>query len=138
MKAIRNHGPQDCRLEEVPIPSMGPEDVLIRVRACGICATNLEIFDGTMYFLTHGLARTPFTPGHEWSEEVVEFGRNVSGFDVGDTVCGECSVGCRQCMYCKRGRYNLCPDRTETGILNRDGGFAEYISFPFHYLHRCK
>ena len=137
MKSIRYYGPRDCRLEEIPIPSFGPDEVLIRVRACGICATDLEIYEGTMFFLTSGQARTPFTPGHEWSGEVVDFGANVSGFEVGDTVCGECSVGCRQCKYCQKGRYNLCPNRTETGILNRDGGFAEYIAFPHHYLHKC-
>ena len=56
---------------------------------------------------------------------------------AGDKVTGECSVGCRSCSYCLRGWYNQCPNRTETGVLNRDGGFAEYISFPKYFLHKC-
>ncbi len=137
MKAIRYYGPGDCRLEEIDTPEPGPEEVLVKVKAVGICATDVEIYDGVMFFFTSGRSRTPITPGHEWSGEVVSLGAEVTGFKPGDRVCGECSIGCRQCDFCKKGLYNLCPDRTETGILNRDGAFAEYIAFPFHYLHQC-
>lgn len=137
MKAIRLHGPKEVRLEEVSMPAVGPDDVLIRVRAACLCGTDLELYDGTMFYLTSGMTRLPLIPGHEWSGEVVEVGSNVREFAVGDAVTGECSVGCRSCSYCIRGWYNQCPFRTETGILNRDGGFAEYISFPKHFLHKC-
>lgn len=130
MLALRYHGPRDCRQEEVPVPAIGPDDVLIKVRAAGICGTDLEIYDGTMFYFTSGLSRTPITPGHEWSGEVVEVGRNVRRVTAGDRVTGECSVGCGHCDLCKRGWYNQCPNRTETGILNRDGGFAEYVAMP--------
>lgn len=137
MKAIRIHGPRDARLEELPTPTPGPDDVLVRVRACGICGTDVEFYDGVMFYLTSGMQKTPFIPGHEWSGEVVELGDNVSEFAVGDRVVGECSVGCQQCAFCCKGWYNQCPNRTETGVLNRDGGFAEYIAFPRHFLHKC-
>lgn len=130
MKAIRYHGPRDCRYENVPQPVPGPDDVLIRVRAAGLCATDLEVYDGIMFYFTAGLTRTPITPGHEWSGEVVEVGSSVTRFHVGDRVTGECSVGCGRCDLCKKGWYNQCTHRTETGLLNRDGGFAEYIVMP--------
>jgi L-iditol 2-dehydrogenase len=75
--------------------------------------------------------------GHEWSGEVIQLGANVAEFQVGDKVTGECSVGCRACEHCLRGWYNQCQFRTETGLLNRDGGFAEKIAFPRHFLHKC-
>jgi len=137
MKAIRVHGPKDLRYEDVDMPKVGPDDVLIRVRAAALCGTDLEVYDGTMFYLTSGMSSLPFTLGHEWAGEVVELGENVSEFEVGDRVTGECSVGCRECEYCIRGWYNQCQHRTETGLLNRDGGLAEHISFPKYFLHKC-
>lgn len=137
MKAIRVYGPRDVRYEEVPDPVPGPDEVLVRIEAVGLCATDVEVYDGTMFYLTSGLARVPFTPGHEWSGRVVACGRHVRGFVEGDQVVGECSVGCRSCSACLAGNYHLCRDRTETGLLNRDGGFAELIAFPYFFLHHC-
>jgi L-iditol 2-dehydrogenase len=137
MKAIRYYGPKDMRFEEVDLPLVGPDDVLVRVRAAGLCATDLEVYDGVMFYFTSGMTRMPLITGHEWSGEVVELGCHVSDFSIGDRVTGECSVGCLQCEYCVRGWYNQCPHRTETGLLNRDGGFAEYIAFPRTFLHKC-
>lgn len=137
MKAVRIHGPKDARYEDVPTPKVGPDDVLVKVRAAGLCGTDLEVYDGTMFYITSQMTELPFIPGHEWSGEVAELGSNVTEFDLGDRVTGECSVGCRSCSYCIRGWYNQCQHRTETGLLNRDGGCAEYISFPKYYLHEC-
>ncbi len=137
MKAIRVYGTRDIRFEEVDMPVVGPDDVLIRVRAAALCGTDLEVYDGTMFYITSGATTMPFIPGHEWSGEVIELGSNVSEFEIGDRVTGECSVGCRSCNNCLRGWYNQCQFRTETGLLNRDGGFAEYISFPKQFLHKC-
>jgi len=137
MKAIRYHGPRDVRLEDIAMPTVGPDDVLVKVRAAGLCGTDLEVYDGVMFYFTSGMTRVPITPGHEWAGEVVDMGKNVTGFRRGDRVTGECSVGCMRCSYCIRGWYNQCPHRTETGLLNREGGFAEYISFPQYFLHKC-
>ena len=137
MKAIRVYGTKDVRYEDVPMPHVADDDVLVKVKAAGLCGTDLEVYDGTMFYITSQMTELPFIPGHEWSGEVVELGSNVNEFEIGDRVTGECSVGCRSCSYCIRGWYNQCQHRTETGLLNRDGGFAEYISFPKYFLHKC-
>jgi len=137
MKAIRYHGPRDVRLEDLPMPAVGSDDVLVRVRAAGLCGTDLEVYDGVMFYFTSGMTRVPITPGHEWAGEVVDMGKDVTEFQSGDRVTGECSVGCLKCACCIRGWYNQCPHRTETGLLNREGAFAEYISFPRYFLHKC-
>lgn len=137
MKAIQVFAPHDVRYGEVAMAEPGPEEVLVRVRATGICRTDVEIVDGSMFYITAGLTTLPLIPGHEWSGEVVEIGRDVVGFGPGDLVTGECSVGCRACAWCRAGHYNHCPQRTETGILNRPGGFADYLAFPAHFLHHC-
>ena len=137
MKAIRVYGPKDVRYEDVPMPSLGPDDVLIRVRAAGLCGTDLEVYDGVMFYITTGMTKLPFIPGHEWSGEIVKTGSAVREFSRGDKVTGECTVSCRMCSYCMKGWYNQCPHRTETGLLNRDGAFAEFIAFPRSHLHKC-
>jgi L-iditol 2-dehydrogenase len=137
MKAIRVHGPRDARYEEIPVPDPREDEVLVRVRAAALCATDVEFYHGDMAYITQGLTTLPLTPGHEWSGEVVEVGSAVRRFAPGDRVAGECTIGCRECHYCIRGEYNQCPHRRETGLLNKNGGFAEYIRFPEHFLHRC-
>ena len=137
MKAIRVYGPGDLRYEDVDMPEVGPDDVLIKIKATGLCGTDLEVYDCSMVYIASGMSTLPLIPGHEWSGDVVELGSNVTEFSLGDRVTGECSVGCLTCPYCVRGWYNQCPNRTETGLLNRDGGFAEYIAFPKYFLHKC-
>ncbi len=137
MKAVRIHGRCQARYEDVPVPEVTPDDVLVRIRAVGICGTDLELYDGTMFYLSSGMCRLPMIPGHEWAGDVVEVGANVTEFQIGEKVTGECSVGCRTCVYCLKGWYSQCPNRTETGVLNRDGGFAQFISFPRFFLHKC-
>jgi threonine dehydrogenase-like Zn-dependent dehydrogenase len=136
MNAIRIHGPKDARYEEVPDPKPRSDHVLVKVKAVAICATDVELYDGVMFYITSGLTQYPFIPGHEWSGEVVEVGADVRGFAPGDAVVGECSIGCRSCSFCLSGRYHLCPDRSETGLLKQPGGMAEYISYPQFFLHK--
>lgn len=135
MKAIVISGPGKAELREMAPDPLGPDDVRIRLLATGICGTDVEIFDGTMPYFTSGMASYPVIPGHEWVGEVVEAGPAVTGFRPGDRVVGECSVGCMSCATCLAGDYHRCADRTETGILNRNGGFAEYLTFPSLFLH---
>ena len=136
MKAIRINGPGQFAIEDRPRPAPTSDEVLVRICATGICGTDVEILHGTMAYFTQGLAAYPVTPGHEWSGKVVELGANVEGFDIGDHVVGECSVGCGTCGRCRSGNYHRCANRTETGILGRDGGFSEFITFPAASLHR--
>lgn len=136
MKAFRIHGPRSARYEELADPSPGPDEAVVRVRAVAVCGTDLEIYQGTMFYFTTGLARYPITPGHEWSGEVLAVGESVRSVRPGDKVVGECTVACGRCEYCQKGWYNQCPARRETGILNLDGGYAERMVFPASFLHR--
>ena len=135
MRAVVVSGAQSFAVKQVERPVRKSKEALIRVLAGGICGTDIEILDGTMAYFTGGLASYPITPGHEWVGEIVEVSSG-SEFEIGDRVVGECSVGCGDCERCVRGRYHQCANRTETGIMNRDGGFAEFISFPERNLFK--
>jgi threonine dehydrogenase-like Zn-dependent dehydrogenase len=136
MKALRFHGPQDIRYEELPDRELGPDEALLAPRAVGICGTDLEIYEGTMFYFTAGMAGWPVIPGHEWSAEVLAIGKNVTNVKPGDKVVGECTVACGQCEMCRLGYYNECPNRRETGILHLNGAFADRMYYPSSFLHK--
>ena len=127
MKALRIHGPLEMRIEEMPIPPIGEGQVLVRVDTVGICATDIELFEGRMPYIRQGLTRLPLTPGHEWSGTVERLGEKVQNVKAGDRVVGDISLGCGQCLSCLRGAYHLCERRTELGVINADGAFAEFL-----------
>lgn len=108
---------------ELPVPSPGPSEVLIRVRACGVCRTDLHILDGE---LTE--AKLPLVPGHEVVGEVARPGTGVTRFEPGERV-GVPWLGATDgtCRFCRRGRENLCENPTFTGYTH-DGGYAEYCT----------
>ena len=83
MKALRIHGPLDMRMEEVPVPTLEEDQVLVRVKAVGICATDIELYDGRMPYIRQGLTRLPLTPGHEWSGTVERVGGSVRTVNAG-------------------------------------------------------
>lgn len=136
MKAVLISGPSRAAVTEIAPAALAPDEVRIKVLATGCCGTDVELFEGTMPYLTTGVASYPLIPGHEWVGEVCEIGSEVRGFEIGDRVVGECSCGCMRCERCHAGNYHRCAYRTETGILNRAGAFAEYINFPAMFLHR--
>lgn len=136
MKAVKIYGPSTIKIEEVPVKQPGEGEVLIKIKAVGLCGTDYELYTNDMVYLKNGLSKLPLIPGHEWSGVVEKTGQNVKKFSVGDKVSGECTVSCGKCCFCQKGSYNQCIDRTETGIMNRDGGFAEYITFPETHLHK--
>jgi 2-desacetyl-2-hydroxyethyl bacteriochlorophyllide A dehydrogenase len=136
MKAIQVIGPEMARLVELPLPEPVAGEVAIRVEAVGICGTDLEIIGGNMAYYTAGLARYPVVIGHEWVGEVAALGEGVAGLAVGDRVVGEVSIGCMTCPTCRSGAYHRCPRRTETGVMNRDGGMAERVVLPAWAVHR--
>jgi 2-desacetyl-2-hydroxyethyl bacteriochlorophyllide A dehydrogenase len=138
MKAVVIHGPEQVSIDEVVVREPGAGEVLVKVMAAGLCGTDYELYTNDMVYIKEGLSRLPLIPGHEWSGVVVKAGPGVSSFQPGDKVSGECTVNCQKCWYCQRGIPNQCRNRTETGIMNRDGGFAEYITFPVSHLHRFK
>jgi 2-desacetyl-2-hydroxyethyl bacteriochlorophyllide A dehydrogenase len=129
-------GPGQAKLNDVSLPALTADEVRVRVIATGCCGTDVELLEGTMPYFTSRMGRYPLIPGHEWTGEVEEIGSEVRGFAVGDHVVGECSCGCMRCERCRTGNYHRCSYRTETGVLNRAGGFAEYMNFPATFLHR--
>ena len=92
MRAIVIEAPGDIRLEEIPEPPMDPRDVLVRVRYCGICGTDLGILDGNMGFVRSGLIKYPARIGHEWSGVVEKVGSAVTMVKPGDRVIGDNSI----------------------------------------------
>src|SRR5512137_1767869 len=124
-------GGERLRSADIAVPEPGPEDILIRVIACGVCRTDLHILDGELPRLPHDVI-----PGHEILGRVVRTGDRVTGFHVGDRV-GVPWLGyaCGTCRFCRRGQENLCDNALFTGYT-RNGGYAEYTvadqGFCFH------
>jgi len=120
-------------LEDVAEPSIGINDVLIKVHRTGICGTDLHIYNWDEW--AQRTIRVPLTIGHEFVGEVVETGSNVADFRVGDLVSGEGHVVCGRCRNCMAGRRHLCAATQGVGV-NRAGAFAEYISLPMTNIWR--
>ncbi|RWB27741.1 MAG: iditol 2-dehydrogenase [Mesorhizobium sp.] len=123
MKAVRLEGVGNIALREVGKPAAGPDDLLVRIEACGVCGTDRHLFHGEFPCMP------PVTLGHEFSGIVEAIGTAVSGFSVGDRVTGDPNIACGSCPHCRAGRFNLCHNLIAIGI-RRDGGFAEYVVLP--------
>src|SRR6187455_1125052 len=114
-------------LAEVPEPTIGINDVLIRINRTGICGTDLHIYKWDAW--AQRTIPTPMVVGHEFVGEIIEVGSNVSDFFPGDIVSGEGHVVCGHCRNCLAGRRHLCAHTSGIGV-NRPGAFAEYIALP--------
>ena len=114
-------------LEDVPAPTLGINDVLIRVHKTGICGTDLHIYNWDAW--AQKTIPVPMVVGHEFVGEVVEVGSNVSDFHPGEIVSAEGHVVCGRCRNCLAGRRHLCKDTHGIGV-NRTGAFAEFIAVP--------
>ena len=136
MQAVRIVGPSKVELADIPIKKPKKGEVLIKVIAAGLCGTDYDLYTNDMIYLNEGRSKLPIIPGHEWSGVIEEVGEGVTGYKIGEKVTGENTVSCRECEYCIKGMPNQCINRTETGIMMRDGGFAEYITFPASHLHK--
>ena len=125
MRAFRFYEPGvPWKLEEVPIPPIGDSDVLVKIKASGICGSDLHYRHGRMKPW-----KIPITPGHEISGIVEEIGSRVKNVNVGDRVCVHYIISCGDCVHCSQGNDNRCRNRRSIGY-HVDGGFAEYISIP--------
>src|SRR5262245_43054631 len=136
MKALVKKKPEPgIWLEDVPVPTIGINDVLIRVLRTGICGTDLHIYKWDAW--AQKTIPVPMVVGHEFVGEIVEIGSNVNDFRVGDVVSAEGHVVCGRCRNCLAGRRHLCADTKGIGV-NRTGAFAEYIAVPMTnvWLHR--
>ncbi len=120
---------------EQPEPAIGPEDVLVRVRACGICGSDIHGLDGST-----GRRVPPLIMGHEAAGVIESVGAGVTEWKPGDRVTFDSMVSCGKCHFCKRGEINLCDARqvlgVSTGEYRRHGAFAEYVSVPQRILYR--
>ena len=140
MKALRWHGQKDLRVEDLPEPSPGPGKVKIKVEMCGICGTDLHEYEAGPIFIPtepHPITgkKAPVILGHEFSGTIVETGKGVAGWKVGDRVTPDACLVCGKCYYCKKGLYHLCDSLGFNGLAS-DGGFAEYAIAPAYQLYK--
>ena len=143
MQAVVCRGPRDYRLEEWSVPRPGPEEVVIRVRSVGICASDLKCYTGAPLFWgdehREGYCQPPVIPGHEFVGEVVALGEGAGakyGLALGDLAVSEQIVPCWQCRYCRRGQYWMCQPHDIYGFRQKAfGAMAEYMLFPRNALN---
>lgn len=138
MAAVICHGPEDYRMEERPVPAIGPGEVLVKVRSVGICASDLKCYLGAAMFWgderRKGYCEPPIIPGHEFVGEVVALGEGAGekyGLAVGDLAVSEQIVPCWQCRFCLTGKYWMCMKHDIYGFRQRTpGAMAEFMCFP--------
>ena len=135
MKAIAKVAPQKgVELVEKPMPEMGINDVLIKIKKTAICGTDVHIYEWNAWAQEE--IKPPLTIGHEYVGEVVEVGSNVKSVKVGERVSGEGHIVCGHCRNCRAGQRHLCRETKGVGV-NRDGAFAEYLVIPETNVWHC-
>ena len=134
MKAAVLYKIGDLRIEERPRPVPAADEVLVRIKAVGVCGSDLHFYHEGR--IGEKVVERPYVLGHEASGEIVEVGPAVVGFKPGDRVCLEPGIPCRKCAYCKRGDYNLCPNGVYQSGPHTDGFFQEYTAIPADYVFR--
>ncbi|HEW93053.1 MAG TPA: erythritol/L-threitol dehydrogenase [Thermotogaceae bacterium] len=138
MKAVVVYGPKDYRFEERPVPEVGFGEVLVKVLATGICASDVKTFYGFRVWGSEEIPpyiETPVIPGHEFVGEVVALGENadeIHNVEIGDMVVSEQIIPCGKCKHCKSGRYWLCEPHHIYGFKKdkAEGSWAQYMKFP--------
>src|SRR5215211_4567453 len=135
-RAVVITGPGEHALTAVDRPPPGPGEVTLRVAYVGVCRTDLDVLDGTLAYYREGRARYPIVPGHEFSGVVEAVGAGVQGVAMGDRAVGECILGCGHCAACLSGTPTECPNRVETGVLNKDGAYATRVTLPARAVYR--
>lgn len=121
-------------LDEVPIPAIGKNDVLVKVIKTSICGTDVHIYDWDQW--AEATIPVPMVIGHEFVGRIAAMGENVSGFEVGDLVSAEGHLVCGRCRNCLAGRRHLCNKTLGVGV-NRPGVFAEYVAIPASNVWLC-
>jgi L-iditol 2-dehydrogenase len=135
MKALLLKNYKDLELVDMPVPEVGPNDLLVRVKACGICGSDVHGYDGST-----GRRIPPLVMGHEAAGEVSAVGGGVKSFRPGDRVTFDSTVSCGHCFFCTRGEINLCDNRQVLGVscgdYRRHGAFAEYVLVPENIAYK--
>lgn len=127
MKAQVFYGPEDVRYEDINIPEIGDDEVLVRIKSALTCGSDLKT-----YKRGHpAMIKKASIFGHEWAGDIVEIGREVDNFKVGDRIVAVNSVPCYRCYYCKLERYSLCEN-----LIYNNGAYAEYIKIPGNILKK--
>ena len=128
MKAlVKSQSEKGIWLEDVPMPEVSSNDVLIKVQKTAICGTDVHIYNWDAW--AKKTISVPMTTGHEFAGVIAELGESVVGLEVGDVVSAEGHIVCNRCRNCLGGRKHLCPNTVGIGV-NRNGSFAEYVSVP--------
>ena len=136
MKAlVKAENKPGISMQDVAMPNVGPNDLLIKLKKTAICGTDVHIYQWDEW--AQRTIPIPMTIGHEFMGEVVEVGEAVRGFHVGDRVSGEGHITCGFCRNCRAGRTHLCVDTIGIGV-NRNGAFAEYLSLPAFNAFKLK
>lgn len=139
MRSLICYGPEDYRLEEIAVPTVGPGEVLVRILGAGICAGDAKCLSGAPLFWgdedRQGYCQPPITPGHEFVGEVVALGEGAAekyGLKIGNLAVSEQIVPCWECRFCLRGQYWMCDRKHDVyGFRQRTpGAMAEYMRFP--------
>jgi L-iditol 2-dehydrogenase len=135
MKALLLSEYKHLSIADLPAPTPGAGEVLIRVAACGICGSDVHGYDGSS-----GRRIPPIVMGHEAAGVVAALGQGATGYGVGNRVTFDSTVYCGKCEFCQRGEVNLCNDRQVVGVscgdYRRAGAFAEYVTVPERILYR--
>jgi L-iditol 2-dehydrogenase len=124
MKAVRYYGPRDIRIEEIPLPRIKQDEILVKIDACAVCGSDLKA-----YSVGNPRIHPPIVMGHEFTGTIVNAGTEVKGFAKEDRIVMATSVSCGECLYCKKGWTNLCVNLAPMGFYY-DGGMAEYTVIP--------
>lgn len=142
MKAARWYKAKDIRVDNIDEPIVKDNEVKIKVKWCGICGSDLHEYAAGPIFIPadnpHPITNevAPVVMGHEYSGEIVEVGKNVTNFKIGDRVVTEPIISCGECNSCKEGNYNTCEKLGFQGLNGFGGGFAEYATFRSDFVHK--
>ncbi len=135
MKALLLQEYKKLAVVDLPEPSIGENELLVKVRACGICGSDIHGFDGSS-----GRRIPPLVMGHEAAGTVQALGGAVTGFSVGDRVTFDSTVSCGKCRFCRAGSINLCENRQVLGVscgeFRRQGAFAQYVAVPQNIVYK--
>ena len=135
MNALVAYAPYDYRYERVPVPQLGPGEILLKVSGCGICAGDIKAYHGGIRIWgstpEDRYIEAPVIGGHEFCGKVADMAPDVHGFQIGDLLVTEQILPCRACKFCHSGQYWMCTGSAVFGFKQRcQGGFAEYVKLP--------
>lgn len=136
MKALVAYGPNDYRLEmDYPTPQCGPDDIVIKTEACGVCVSDLKCYHGAASYwgddVIEPWVKPPFIPGHEFLGRIAAVGENVTDYRIGQRITADQIVPCGKCRFCKTGKYWMCQPHQMFGYQKgNNGAMAEYVRLP--------